>query len=167
VRRNGRAGQTQVYLAGTSVKVFSVSVTPFFPVHSLVTGRDYELVSLEPGVTFSMARDLALRRTFNGRTGRLARIVSAAQLSELAGALRPDAPAWVDGSSSNGAAGSFRDSTRAAVPSSLFRSGTSFSVPRPRGANVFAWPAQFGMKLGHSSPAVSVGDVPLAFLVEY
>jgi hypothetical protein len=167
VQRSGPGGPTHVKLDGRGVQVYSMSVTPFFPVHSAVTGRDYELVAIDPGASFSTARDLAARRVWAGKNGRLARVVSTAQLDDLTQLLRPDVPAWVDGSSADGSAGSFRDSSGGAIASSLFRAGTSFTQPRPRGANTFAWPAQLGMRLGHSSPAVSVGELPLAFLVEY
>jgi hypothetical protein len=147
--------------------VYSVSVRPFFPVRSSVTGSDYELVLFDEGVTWPTAKQLASRHVYRGRRGRLARIVSTAQLNELAGMLRSDVAAWVDGSSANGAAGSFRDSAGATLSISLFRSGTGFSEPRPRGAYAFSWPAHQGMRLGHSPPAVSVEDTPMGFLVEY
>lgn len=160
-------GDDTLTLTGKNVRVYSVSVRPYFPVYSNVTRSDYELVLLDDGVTWSTANQLAQRHVYLGRRGRLARVVSAAQLSELSGLLGSDVSAWVDGRSPDGSAFSFRAADGAALPPSLFRVGTGFNEPRPRGAYAFAWPSRQGMRLGHAPPAVSVENRAMGFVVEY
>jgi hypothetical protein len=158
-------GADLVKIVATDAQVFAVSVRPNLPYASTTTNSAFEFVVLESGVSRERAANLAARSVWQGTVGRLARFQSINTLNEMASGVAPDARAWVDGVSSNGAAGSFLTSAGAPVPSSLFGSGTSFSQPRIRGAQ--AYTQSVNVRYNHDNPGTAVGTNRVGFWVEY
>jgi hypothetical protein len=153
-------------IKGKNARVFAVSVQAREP-YAASTGSAYEFVQLEDGVTVERAANLAARRLYKGKQGRLLRQPTVALLDELASKVEPNGYGLIDAKSSTGQAGSFVDSKGNALNPAVFLSSTSFVVARPRGAQAFTWPKDLGARVGHGHPGVSVNGEKLGFWVEY
>jgi hypothetical protein len=160
-------GRDVINLYGINVTVYAVSVRPFAPVAPSSSTSLFEYVRLDTGVTPERATSLAKRSMWDGRVGRLARLQSTTLQNQLATLVQADARGFVDAASEDGAAGTFKNSAGTVVSTSLFLAGTSFSEPRPRGAQAFAWPAADNNRLGHAHIGAFVGGERAGFWVEY
>ncbi len=164
VNRSGTfaTGRDVVAVQGTDVRVFAVSVRPAPPVQVSGSTSRFELVLLEAGTSPARAAALASRSFYQGKRGRLARFTSTTVLDQL----KADTSAWVDASSASGGEGTFSFSDSSSFPGSLWAATTSFTQPRPRGAQVHAWPGD-GLRLGHTHPSTAIATQRAGFWVEY
>ena len=162
-----RLGLDELTLKGGNVRVYAASVRPSMPFSSSVTSSAYEFVMLETGVTMERAAALASRSVWQGQSGRLARIPNTALLDEFRDVVAADGRGFVDVRSKTGDAGSFYDGGDQSVSDSLFRTGTSFVLDRPRGAHGYTWPAAKDGRLGHAHPGASVDGQRTGFWIEY
>ncbi len=158
-------GVDVVSLSAKNAKVFSVSVRPAMPYE--IGDNLYEFVSLDLGVTQGTAQRLAARSRYNGYPGRLARVSTTTQLNKMKN-LEPDVAGWIDGASETGASGTFKDSSGASISGALFGAGTSFTEPRPRGADAYtAIDSTTALRLGHAHPGTNVAGARAGLWIEY
>ena len=163
VSRNGvyAVGSDEVTVSGIDVRVYAVSVRPALPVQVSTSDSLFELVLLEAGTSPQRAAALASRSFYQGTRGRLARF-NASVLDKLQG----DTNAWVDGRSTTGNAGTFKLADGSFLPGNVWATTTSFTAPRPRGAQAYTMPGQ-GLRLGHAHPGTSVEAKRAGFWIEY